>query len=776
MIGAPHGRDLVVPQKLRIEQFLTEGVPSLRLYQDCIDWEACDLVDWEQACAQLTLDAMDMVQAGAAKQPAPLIEARVLTEAEKAGYPDWLQPYRAGQLFKKPHQWQRFFAENNEPFPTRLSRWMADGYSAYIDLQGQKPQPKESQLTAAELQFAKGQVQKWMDMGAIRVFDEKLAHKDARICNCVVAYRNNVMDRICWSGVPVNEGMDDQSFRMEGVKEICSMVQPGDWAFTFDLEKGFQQIPLKGKFAMFCLFRLDGVVYQWLVLPQGLKSAPRDFSYIVRSILKILRKQGIRCAFYIDDIKVLARSRAEALRLQKHVMNIFYQLGFRVSLKKSLLSPGQLVAHLGFVFDLHSGVLWVTDAKAQRIKELAIDMLRDLGNVDGYKVAKFLGVLQSNGIVITLAKMFSTGLIRCMSQLPMVVQQQRMSRTVSKKWRFALDAVPDYALRDYEGRIVLSDWAIAELRFWCKCIWHMRHDNFCRLVERLILTDACPKGYGAVICSLTNLGAPLNPVFSVSDLLHGAWLSKCNAHSTTFELRTMVRVLLEEAQQLKGKRVHCATDNVGAAHIAIKGCKANLRLHYWACILALMCRKLDIKLTTQYLCGDGIIVSGADALSRQADPYACMLQRSVFLKIWDELGPLHVDVWASDGARQASPLGVLLPCVSPFDVPGRLAPDAMSFLDKTKRLYAFPPANMLGPYIEFVVRHKQPVVLVVPKWCSRPWYAVLVQVGSKWLRLGKVSEVIIQNTPRSHPFGREFDRQEALDTVLWAVSLFTVLG
>ena len=81
---------------------------------------------------------------------------------------------------------------------------------------------------------------------------------------------------------------------------------------------------------------------------------------------------------------------------------------------------------------------------------------------------------------------------------------------------------------------------------------------------------------------------------------------------------------------------------------------------------------------------------------------------------------------------------------------------------------------MLGKYIEFVVRHKQPVVLVVPRWISRSWYAVLVQFGSKWLELGKVSEVIKQDTTRSHPFGRDFNHEEAMNTVLWAVSLFSV--
>ena len=153
--------------------------------------------------------------------------------------------------------------------PKRLGTWLKDGYSVFIDLNLQY-QPRESRLSEAEVVFAKIAVDKWIEMGAIRVLDINVTHKRAVVGNCVVAYRDGVMDRICWSGVPVNEGVDDKAFKMESVKDICAQCMLRDWEFSFDLAKGFQQIPLKRSFAEYCLFRLDGVVYQWLVVPQGL--------------------------------------------------------------------------------------------------------------------------------------------------------------------------------------------------------------------------------------------------------------------------------------------------------------------------------------------------------------------------------------------------------------------------------------------------------------------------------------------------------------------------
>ena len=161
------------------------------------------------------------------------------------------------------------------------------------------------------------------------------------------------------------------------------------------------------------------MVYQWLVLPQGLKSAPRDFSYIVRSVLRLVRSLGIRCAFYIDDIIVFARSRELAIQYRKFIFGVFYKIGFRISMKKSLPNPGQRIKHLGYEFDFKNCVIWVTEKKVIRIKELAIELLADLGNINGYKLAKFLGVLLSNNVAITMAGIISTGLSRCMQQLPM---------------------------------------------------------------------------------------------------------------------------------------------------------------------------------------------------------------------------------------------------------------------------------------------------------------------------------------------------------------------
>ena len=118
---------------------------------------------------------------------------------------------------------------------------------------------------------------------------------------------------------------------------------------SLDAEKGYVQVGAKRNFRDFLLFRVGGRMYRWRVLPFGLASGPRDFSHIVKRVLSILRAQGVRCCFYLDDIIFFASSRAKLLRVRALALRLLHRLGLRVSVKKSLLSPGQLIAHLGML-------------------------------------------------------------------------------------------------------------------------------------------------------------------------------------------------------------------------------------------------------------------------------------------------------------------------------------------------------------------------------------------------------------------------------------------
>ena len=76
----------------------------------------------------------------------------------------------------------------------------------------------------------------------------------------------------------------------------------------------------------------------------------------------------MRCCFYLDDIIFFASSLAELLRVRALALRLLHRLGLRVSVKKSLLRPGQLIAHLDMLLCSRTAWLYVPDAKVMAFK------------------------------------------------------------------------------------------------------------------------------------------------------------------------------------------------------------------------------------------------------------------------------------------------------------------------------------------------------------------------------------------------------------------------
>ena len=61
----------------------------------------------------------------------------------------------------------------------------------------------------------------------------------------VVADKDGAPGRLCWAGKRMNEALDRERFKMEAWDVIDQLMQPGDWAWSLDAEKGYEQVPLK---------------------------------------------------------------------------------------------------------------------------------------------------------------------------------------------------------------------------------------------------------------------------------------------------------------------------------------------------------------------------------------------------------------------------------------------------------------------------------------------------------------------------------------------------
>ena len=101
---------------------------------------------------------------------------------------------------------------------------------------------------------------------------------------------------------------DKNKFKMLKIPTLLAMVQPGDWLSSIDLKDAFQHIPVAGCHRKYFRFRYKGVCYQYTRLPFGYCLSPRTLSPCLKAALVVLLRKGIRLAWYLDDLLVMASS------------------------------------------------------------------------------------------------------------------------------------------------------------------------------------------------------------------------------------------------------------------------------------------------------------------------------------------------------------------------------------------------------------------------------------------------------------------------------------
>ena len=90
-------------------------------------------------------------------------------------------------------------------------------------------------------------------------------------------------------------------------------------------------------------FMWKNQVFQFTCLPQGLSSAPRIFTKLLKPVFSHLRKLGIAVSCYIDDCIFLTTSEKELLENVRYALRLFDELGLTVSVRKSVQVSTQVV-------------------------------------------------------------------------------------------------------------------------------------------------------------------------------------------------------------------------------------------------------------------------------------------------------------------------------------------------------------------------------------------------------------------------------------------------
>ncbi|KAM9955140.1 hypothetical protein ACTFIW_008804 [Dictyostelium discoideum] len=111
----------------------------------------------------------------------------------------------------------------------------------------------------------------------------------------------------------LNTYINNQSFKMEGIKNLPSMVKQGYYMVKLDIKKAYLHVLVDPQYRDLFRFVWKGSHYRWKTMPFGLSTAPRIFTMLLRPVLRMLRDINVSVIAYLDDLLIVGSTKEECL-------------------------------------------------------------------------------------------------------------------------------------------------------------------------------------------------------------------------------------------------------------------------------------------------------------------------------------------------------------------------------------------------------------------------------------------------------------------------------
>ena len=162
-----------------------------------------------------------------------------------------------------------------------------------------------------------------------------------------------------------------------------------------DLIDAYYAVPVAVEHRRYLRFLWRNRLFQYTCLPNGLVSALRYFTKLLKPVYSTLLSQGYLNVGYIDDSYLQGDSNTECRRDILTTLNLFESLGFLINHEKSVLQPCQKLVLFGFLSDSVNMKVFLAAEKRERII-LACQQLLKRSVISIRKVAHVIGLLVSS--------------------------------------------------------------------------------------------------------------------------------------------------------------------------------------------------------------------------------------------------------------------------------------------------------------------------------------------------------------------------------------------
>ena len=481
----------------------------------------------------------------------------------------------------------------------------------------------------------------------------------------------------------LNEFIEYKHFKMESLAFAVQLMRKNCYMASIDLTDAYYTVPVAPEHRKYLRFMWGGKLFQYTCLPNGLSSAPRYFTKLLKPVYGTLRSQGHLNVGYIDDSYLQGSSLSDCSQNIRATICLFENLGFVINKEKSVLQPCQKLVFLGFILDSILMRVYLTPDKTDRVVS-ACQMLLSRSYVSIREVAQVIGLL--------------------VSSLPAVQYGPLFYRNIEIDKNEALHK----SKGNFEAQMQLSPESREDLSWWVRTLPQAYKQIDVPNPDIEVTTDASNIGWGAVCLGETTQG-----LWSESEKLR---------HINELEILAVHFALRCFKSHIKGKHVKVNSDNSTAVCYlnSMGGTKSpscnKLVRDIWT-----WCMQNEVWLSASHL--PGVLNVETDQQSRQFNERTeWHLREDVFQQITKLWGTPEIDLFASRLNSQLPKYASWKPD------PGATHVDAFSFAWTGMFAYLCPPFCLITRCLKKLESDGALGLIVVPLWPTQGWWPQLLNL------------------------------------------------
>ena len=550
--------------------------------------------------------------------------------------------FKAGKLSGCVDTWKDF---TSDPHILKITR----GFGVeFIDKPQQEKIQKEYKFSESEMQFIEQELARLEQQNVIT----QTSHQSGDFVSNIFIRekKDSGKFRMILNLKRLNQYVDKKHFKMDTLKSAINMVTPGCWFLSLDFQDAYYSVPVAVPLRKFLKFSFQGSIYQYNALPNGLSSAPRLFTKLLKVQLAYIRKNtGLDILGYLDDTLLCGKTDIEIMDGSLLAIEVFTKLGFTISDKKSVLVPTKEIEFLGFIINSNTMTVSLSSSKVEHIKNHIHSLLANK-NCTIRHFANVLGKIEATEPANPWCLLYTKIL-------------EISKNDALKKDKFKCEAMMD-----------ISQEVNDELQWWLHNLSTLFKPIHVGEPALVIYTDASLEGWG---CHISSLDISCG----------GRWTDQEKGnHINYLEVKAVYLAILANCKNMNGQHIRIMSDNTTTvAAINKHGSIRSKKISQLSRLIWLFAIDRELWLSAAHC--PGATNTEAHRASRQFnDETEWTLENSIFSAICNRYGSPDIDLFAARNNHKVARY-----CAWQPD-PGAVFIDAFHYhWGQGELLYMFPP-------------------------------------------------------------------------------------